>query len=295
MEPCKQFIADPRAPATLPPAGSCDAQAHVFGDPAKYPIGRHSAYPQPEGATVQAMLHMHRAIGVTSGVIVQATPHGTNHAVLHDALAVAGPDYRGVAIIDDNVSDLELRRLHESGVRGARFNFWKQLNMVPTPAGFRRALDRIKEYGWFAKFHSFGEEWLDIKDLLDEVRIPAVIDHMGHIQVQKGMDQPALRLLLDLLARENWWIMVSNAHRISAREDIWQDVVPLAQAFVTAAPDRAIWCTDWPHVQWRRRMPDDAELLEFLDLAVPDAETRRRILVENPARLFGLQSPSGSN
>jgi predicted TIM-barrel fold metal-dependent hydrolase len=118
-----------------------------------------------------------------------------------------------------------------------------------------------------------------------------VIDHMGHPDLKRGLDQPMVRVLLDLLKSENWWVTISNADRFSAAEHGWGDALPLAQRFIEAAPDRAIWCTDWPHVQYTKPMPNDAELLDFLCRAAPDAEQRRKILAANPARLFGLSDP----
>jgi 2-pyrone-4,6-dicarboxylate lactonase len=288
MEQFSKFRADTRKPNEPPPAGSCDCQVHVFGDPAKYPLRSGGAYPPPAEATIDAALQMHRTLGLHRGVIVQATVHGTDHSIVYDALAKAGPNYRGIAIVDDSVSDRELRRLHESGVRGARFNFWKQLNIAPTPESFLRSLDRIKEYGWHAKVHSAGDEWLDLKDLLSKVKSPIVIDHMGHPDLTRGLDQPTVRMLLDLLRNENWWVMISNGDRFSAQKQEWNDALPLAQKLIAAAPDRAIWCTDWPHVQYRKPMPNDAELLEFLYRAAPDQALREKILVDNPARLFGF-------
>jgi len=140
-----KFRDDTRAPAPAPPANSCDCQVHVFGDPRRYPLRKSGAYPPPEDATFEAARRMHRALGVERGVVVQATVHGTNHAILLDALA-GQPNYRGVAIVDDSVSDRDLQRLHDAGVRGARFNFWKFLNIVPTPAEFERSIDRTELY-----------------------------------------------------------------------------------------------------------------------------------------------------
>ena len=120
MEQFSKFRADTRKPEAPPPPGSCDCQVHVFGDPAKYPLRRESAYPPPADATASEALRMHRTLGLDRGVIVQATVHGTNHRILFDALAEAGSSYRGIAIVDDSVTDQDLRRLHEAGVRGAR-------------------------------------------------------------------------------------------------------------------------------------------------------------------------------
>jgi 2-pyrone-4,6-dicarboxylate lactonase len=288
VETFSKFRSDTRAPSKLPPPNSCDAQFHVYGDPERYPTRREAAYPPPADATIDAALQMQKILGIERGVIVQSTAHGTDHRIILDALAKAGPQYRGIAIVDETVSDKELQRLHDAGVRGARFNFWKQLNIAPTPDGFLRSLDRIKAYGWHAKIHSAGAEWLDIKDILTKVKIPAVIDHLGHPDLRLGLDQPAIRMLFDLLRNENWWVLISNADRVSSQQQLWDDVLPLARKLIAAAPDKAIWCTDWPHVQYRKPMPNDAELLEFLYRAAPDPEQQRKILVDNPAKLFGF-------
>ena len=288
MEQYSKFRADTRKPNMALPPDSCDCQIHVFGDLEKYPLRRQSAYPPPPEAVIGEGLRMHRALGLDRGVIVQSTAHGTDHKILFDALAAAGPNYRGVAIVDDNVSDSELLRLHEAGVRGARFNFWKQLNIAPTAEGFLRSIDRIKEYGWHAKVHSAGDEWLELTDLLAKVKIPIVVDHMGHPELRKGLDQPAIKMILDLLRKENWWILVSNGDRVSAEEQGWSDALPFARMLVEASPDRSIWCTDWPHVQYTNPMPNDADLVEFFYRAAPDPVQRRKILVDNPARLLAF-------
>ncbi len=284
MEEYVKFESNTRKPAEPPPPKSFDSQVHVFGPVERYPTRVGAAYVPWADATGDAAERMHRALGIERGVIVQATVYGTDHRALVDALS-GRANYRGVAIIDDSVSDQELRRLHEAGVRGARFNFWKQLKIVPTPEGFKRSVDRISEYGWHARIHAAGDEWLELKGLLSNPRIPMVIDHMGHPDLHRGVDQPVVKVLLDLLKDENWWVMISNADRFSAADRSWDDVMPLAQTLLAAAPDRAIWCTDWPHVQYRKRMPNDAELLEFLFRVAPSAELRRKVLVDNPSRL----------
>jgi len=287
MKEFAKYVSETRAPSRKPPAGAWDCQIHVFGDRAKYPIRAESAYLPFADATIDEAMRMHAALGIAKSVIVQATVHGTDHSILFDSLAHAGGAYRGVAIVNDSVSDDELERLHKAGVRGARFNFWKQLKIAPDHKEFLRSLDRIKQFGWHAKIHSAMDEWLDIKDLLTKIEIPVVIDHLGHPDLRKGLDQPSTRMLLDLLRNENWWVLLSNGDRFSTTESGYDDAVPLIQIFVDKAPDRAIWSTDWPHVQYTKRMPNDAELLELLYKAVPDEAQLKKILVDNPEKLFG--------
>ena len=136
MNVFERFRSDNPKPRFEIPAGSWDCQVHVFGDPARYPVRANAAYTPFPDATIEAALAMNRAIGVSRGVVVQATVHGTNHQILIDALEVAGPSYCGVAIVNDAVSDSDLARMHAAGVRGARFNFWKQLTLPQAPMNF---------------------------------------------------------------------------------------------------------------------------------------------------------------
>ena len=284
----RKFDANTRAPRQAPPQGAVDCQFHVFGNLVQYPPFREGGYAPFPDADIQAALRMHRALGIERGVIVQSTLHGTDHRILFDALAVAGPNYRGVALVDDTVDDAELERLHAAGVRGARFNFWSRLRMAPTPAEFMRAIDRIRPFGWHAKIHAAGDEWLELKELLLRARITVVADHMGHPSAPAPLDAPFLRLLRQMQMEEGWWVIVSNADRCSAQEQGWHDSIPLVRSFWQAAPRRTIWCTDWPHVQYTKPMPNDAELLDLLTDAFPEPEALHDILVRNPASLFGF-------
>lgn len=260
---------------------------HVFGDPARYPLRAGSIYaPQPE-ANLDALLATHRAIGITHGTFVQPTGYGTDHRLLLDALARAH-DYRGIAIVDDSVSDAELAELDAAGVRGARFNFWKFLNIVPDHNVFLRSVDRIRELGWHVRIHAVPDELQEIVDLLDRVRVPIVIDHMANLDVSLGVDHPGARFVLEAIQR-GWWIMVSNGDRFSKSNPPWSDVVPLGKALIAAAPDRVIWGSDWPHLRpVGDQSHDDAAILELLYSYAPELEIRRNILVSNPARLLGM-------
>lgn len=287
MNDYAKFRSDTRKPSEPPPPGSTDAQAHVFGPISRYPTRPGAAYVPDAEANADAVERMHRALGIERGVFVQATAYGTDNRVLIDALK-GRPNYRGIVIMDDDTTDRELQEMDEAGVRGARFNFWKQLKIVPSVASFERSIARIGELGWHARIHAVGEEWIELKDVLSKPKIHMVIDHMGHPHVEDGVDHPALKLLREFLKRENWWVMVSNADRVTSQDKVWSDVAPIARSFLMAAPDRAIWSTDWPHVMYKKPMPNDAELLEFLFSVTPEPELRRKVLVDNPARLHGF-------
>lgn len=270
------------------PSDACDCQIHVFGDTGRYPVRPDAAYTPFADATIDAALAMHQSLGFSRGVIVQSTAHGTDHRILYDALERAGPRYKGVAVINDSVTDKELQRLHDAGVRGARFNFWKQLNLAPSWDEFRRSIDRIKDLGWVAKIHAAGDEWIELEPVLTGLGVPVVVDHFGHLDISKGLDQPAVKLLRTMLESEDWYIMISNGDRYSSMTSGWDDTAAFLKELIALAPDRMIWSSDWPHVQYRKPMPTDTELLELLYRAAPDPAVRRNVLCGTPQKLFGL-------
>jgi 2-pyrone-4,6-dicarboxylate lactonase len=281
------------------PAKSCDAHLHVFGDVQHYPVKNPNAlYQPPQDCDFKAMVALHDATGIDHAVFVQPTIYGTDHSLLHDTLKAAPKGkYRGVAIVDDSVSDAELARLHSVGVRGARFNFGGNFKLAPSTASMRRSIERVKELGWFVKVFGFGDDFLAVQDELKRIEMPAIIDHLGGPDVAKGVSAPVIRMLLDLLKRENWWVLLSNGDLRSKHGAPWDDVVPFGKAFHEAAPDRCMWGTDWPHVH-RFIRPHEAEhdygpayemkRVMLLERYVPDRAARDRALAGNPARFFGF-------
>lgn len=279
-----------RRPERPAPPGACDAQIHVFGDYGRYPLARGRAYDPPQDATIAEALRMRAALGFERAVIVQPTAYGTDHRLLLDALAAA-PHYRGTAIVDDSVSDAELARLHAAGVRGARFNFKAEMGAIPDPEELLRSIRRIAELGWHAKIRSSGEELLGHAALLERIDITVMLDHMGHLDLRRGVDQPAVRLILELLHGRGWWVMLSNADK---HDDApWDNATAVARAFIAAAPDRVVWASDWPHLGYRDKpVPNTADIYGLASRFAPDDATFRRLLVENPARLYGFEPPA---
>lgn len=282
------------------PKNTCDTHLHIFGDARTYPAGNpHALYRPPEDCTFAAMQAMHEALGVDRAVFVQPTIYGTDHRLMHDALKGAPRHkYRGVAIIDDSVSDAELARLDSVGVRGARFNFGGNFRLAPSLDGFRRGLARVRKLGWFLKIFGFGDDFLGVESELRKIDLPAIIDHMGGPDYRRGTTQPAMRLILDLLANGNWWIGLSNGDLRSQTGYPWDDAVEFGRLFYQAAPDRCMWGTDWPHVH-RFIRPDkehsdygadhERKRIALLERYVPDRQARDRVLVDNPARFFGFE------
>ena len=283
---------NPRMPVPAPPAGSCDCQFHIYGDPAQFPPRANAPYPPIESATFNEAQRMHKAIGFSRGVIVHSAIYGSDHRLLLHALEGLNDRdrYRGIGIVDDRVSDKDLERLHAAGVRGARFNFVRFFAMEQREAEVRRSMARIKELGWHARLHVNGEDLLENSALLRSLQdIPMVIDHFGHVGFDGGLDRPGIRWVLDSLKLDNWWMMVSNGNRDSKFDAGWDDALPYGKAFIEAAPDRIVWGTDWPHPQWKKRMMNDAEEVELLYRYVDgDQALLQKILVDNPARLHGF-------
>lgn len=290
MQQYQSFHRNPKTPQPKAPPKSCDSQFHVFGPVERYPIRPGAVYCLPE-ATLEAALAMHKTLGIERGVIVQSTAYGTDFRVLYDALAKAGPNYQGCAVIDDSVSDQELQRLHDAGVRGARFNFWKRLNLVPTPEQFKRSIARVQELGWYAKLNMPVDDLMEMQELFNPLEIKMVIDHFCHPEFERGLHHPSVKFLTNLLGRGNWWMMLSNGDRWSITGKPWDDAVDFAKVYIDAAPDRMIWGSDWPHplVPLDESPKDDGELIELAYRYTDDNEIRRKLFVDNPAKLFGFQ------
>ena len=272
------------------PSGSCDAQFHVYGDRERYPVRHKSPLYEAPFAPLADAMAMHAEIGMERVVLVQATPYTTDHSLLLDSLAELGlARARGIAIIDDSVSDEDLRRLDKAGVRAARFNFQKRLGLVPSFESFHRSVARVRELGWFIKVFAGPAELAEIAPEIARCDLPVVFDHMGHLDFSLGTAQPGFQHLLKLLERDDRWIMLSNGHRGSKAGYPWDDAVPFGRGFYEAAPDRCIWGSDWPHIGSRGgAMPDDRDLVALLRRYLPDAQALEQVLVKNPARLFGF-------
>jgi len=284
------FSFDPntRAPKFPPPPKSCDSQFHVFGSREKYPVRPGTVYEAPEATFAEAR-KMHRILGLERGVIVQSTAYGVDHRAVLDALAEGGNRFRGVGVINDAVSDAELQKLHASGVRGARFNFYKAVNFAPSIESFSRSIERIQEVGWFAKLHLGAGDLIEYDSLFKKLKLNVVIDHMGRPDMAMGAKDPNVLKVVELLKTGNWWVMLSNGHKQSKTGYPWSDAIPIARRYIEAAPERVIWGSDWPHPLSTEKVPNDADLLELLYRYAPEEGERKKILVANPAALFGFE------
>jgi 2-pyrone-4,6-dicarboxylate lactonase len=269
-----------------PPPLACDAHCHVFGPAAKFPYDPKAAY-TPQDAPFEALQQLHSTLGFQRAVIVHASCHGADMRVTLDAIARSGGRYRGTAIIDSSYSEKDFERMHEGGIRAVRFNFVRHLGGRPDMAFFRKTVDRLQALGWHLILHLDAQDLIEFADLFSKLPVPFVIDHMGRIKAADGLEQPPFKTLLGFLKNENAWVKICGAERVSSKGPPFTDAVPFGRALVEAAPDRVLWGTDWPHpnVKW---MPDDAALVDLFPLMAPEPALQRKILVENPARLYGF-------
>jgi len=282
------FDPNPRVPAvTLPPL-ACDSQFHVFGPREIYPVRPHAAYEMP-AATVAAAMKMHRTLGLQRGVIVQPTTYGADHQATLDGIAAAGANYRGCAnaAVFESADDAALAKLHAGGIRGARFSR-QSLGIALSPQAFARATARIRELGWYAKVQPETAGFAGQAAQYEALEVPVLIDHMGRPNVAVGINDPSLKKVLEFLSKGNFWVMLSLAEKISKAGPPWNDVIPIMRALIECAPDRVVWATDWPHPVSTSQPPNEADLVELLYRATDGDEERRRILVDNPAKLFGF-------
>lgn len=276
----------PVKPQVVLPPGACDAHCHVFGPASRFPYAPDRSYTPPD-APVEQLRKLHAHLGISRAVIVHASCHGSDMAVTLDAIATSGNLYRGVAVVEDSVTDAELQRLHDGGIRGIRFNFVKHLGGVPDLKVFYRLLARIKPLGWHIVLHFDAGDLLEQRELLARIDVPFIIDHMGRVKAAEGLEQQPFRALTDLYRHNPLaWIKISGAERVSAGKRPFNDAVPFAQALIAIDAGRLLWGTDWPHPNISKDMPNDGELVNLLAEMCPDVRLRHQILVDNPTRMY---------
>jgi len=279
-----EFLRRRRKPRFKLPPGATDAHCHVFGPGDRFPYAPGRRY-TPADAPKEMLRALHDHLGVSRAVIVQASCHGTDNAAMLDCIASDPARYRGVAIVDDSFADKDFDALHAGGVRGVRFNFVKHLGGAPDMAVFHRVLDRIKHRGWHVVLHLDAPSIAPLSATMRKLPLPFVIDHMGRVPAKDGVDQAPLKALLELARLDNCWIKVCGAERISFPP--YAEAVPIAHAIVQAAPGRVLWGTDFPHPNATHEA-DEADLVDLVPHYAPDAATQKRLLVDNPARLYGF-------
>lgn len=279
------FHPNPSKPKLVLPEGSCDAHCHVFGPAARFPFAPSRTY-TPVDAPWETLAELHVLLGLDRTVLVQASCHGTDNSAMLDAIAKSNGTGRGVAMVGRDVSDDELQRLHAGGVRGIRFNFVTHLGQDADLDSVRELAGRIAPLGWHAVVHFEADRLEALTPALKSLPVPMVIDHMGRIDVTAGLDQPAYVMLLDLMQDPRFWIKVSGSERLTRQGPPYADAAVFGRDLVKRFPDRTLWGTDWPHPNIKKDMPDDGALVDLLASIAPDDAALKRLLVDNPTRLY---------
>jgi predicted TIM-barrel fold metal-dependent hydrolase len=292
--------AQPATPASFEvPRGACDCHTHIHADPAKFPFFPGRVY-TPEMALPEEMAALHQALRMQRVVIVTPSVYGTDNSATLYGMKARGADARGVAVIDDKTPENELDAMARAGVRGIRLNL--ATGGASDPAAgrqrFERAVERVKNRSWHVQLYTNLATISAIRDLVAVSPVPVVFDHFGGARAELGPQQPGFAELLDLVRSGRAYVKISGAYRSSKLAPDYADVVPLAQALIAANPERIVWGTDWPHpnsASGRKATEltplfqiDDGRLLNQLPVWAPDAATRSKILVDNPARLYGF-------
>lgn len=277
----------PRGPRSfVVPLGAVDTHAHVIGLPPAYPLVDARSYTPPE-ASPDAYIAMLDATGMTYGVLVQVSVHGTDNRRMLETLIAHPARLRGIAVMPLGLPDSDYAKARRDGVVGLRLNV-----LYGGGIGFDALADYdalAREMGWHLQFLIDVREFARIASRIARLTVPFVVDHMGHFPTREvPVDDPAFETLAALV-RDGGWVKLSGAYRLSGEGPPYADTVPYARRLVETAADRCLWGSDWPHVaHFDQPMMNVGDLLDTLARWAPDATLRDRILVDNPARLYGF-------
>lgn len=280
---------NPKKPDFTPPPKSCDTHVHVFGPGDVFPYHPMRTYTPPD-ASAEMLFALQDHLGFERTVIVQATCHGPDNTATLAAIAQDPSRFRGVAMIDETYGPKEFEILHEGGIRGVRMSFARHLSGPPDFTRIREVAGIVGPLGWHLELYLESQDVVDNAAELGGLGVPIVIDHMARAKAEDGIDQPGFQLLLGFLKDADFWVKISCAERLSADGPPFHDVIPQAQALIAAAPDRILWGSDWPHPNIVKWMPDDGAMVDLIPLYAPDPADQQKILVDNPARLYGFDA-----
>ena len=281
---------NPSKPRFVPPPGAVDAHCHVFGPMAEFPFSAKAKY-LPEDAGPDMLFALRDHLGFAKNVIVQASCHGTDNSATLDAIAKSNGRARGVAVVDPAISEAELQRLHEGGMRGIRFNFLRRL-VDNAPKDKFLEVSRRLPAGWHVVIYFEADILAELRPFLDAIPVPLVIDHMGRPDVSQGPDGPDMRAFRALLdSREDIWFKPTCPDRLDAIKeggggDPWNAFAEAVRPLVADYPDRCIWGTDWPHPNMQAEVPDDGHLVDMIPRIAPTEGLQRKLLIDNPNALY---------
>lgn len=288
------FHANPSKPTFKVPAGAVDAHCHVFGPAEKFPYHPKRKY-TPCDAGKDQLFALRDHLGFSRNVIVQASCHGTENAALLDALQNAGDLARGVAVVDPAITMEELETMQQNGVRAVRFNFVKRLVDATPKSVFLGVAEKVRQLGWHIVVYFEAPDLEELIPFLQQIKTTIVVDHMGRPDVSKPVQHEDFQRFVRLMAEhDNIWTKVTCPERLTqhpptptdASSEVYHDVIPFARHLVEQFPDRVLWGTDWPHPNMKSHTPNDGHLVDVIPRIAPTAELQRKLLIDNPMRLY---------
>ena len=276
---------NPSKPRYTPPPGAVDAHCHVFGPMVEFPFSAKAKY-LPGDAGPEMLFALRDHLGFAKNVIVQASCHGTDNRATLNAIATSEGNARGVAVVDPAISEDELQRLHEGGIRGIRFNFLTRLVDDAPKDTFLEVSKRLPK-GWHVVIYFEADILEDLRPFMDAIPIPLVIDHMGRPDVTQGPDGADIRAFRTFLeSRPDIHFKPTCPDRLDPTGDPWNRFAEAVAPLVADYPDRCIWGTDWPHPNMQDKVPDDGHLVDMIPRIAPTEELQRKLLVDNPNALY---------
>jgi 2-pyrone-4,6-dicarboxylate lactonase len=286
----RSWALDPSIPRYVPPPDAIDAHCHVFGPAARFPFSGRAKY-LPQDAGPDMLFALRDKMGFARNVIVQASCHGTDNRATLNAIAQSNGKARGVAVVDPAISESDLAALHAGGIRGIRFNFLKRLVDDAPKDKFLEVAARLP-IGWHVVVYFEAADLAELMPLFSSLPTKVVVDHMGRPDVALGVEHPQFQAFVRWMADdENVWSKVSCPERLSLAGPPYDDVVPFQRAIVERFPDRVLWGTDWPHPNLKGHMADDGVLVDQIPKFAVTPELQRKLLVENPLRLYWSAEP----
>ena len=278
---------NPTKPSFVLPAGSVDAHVHVFGPGDQFPFAPERKY-TPCDASKDQLFALRDFLGFDKQVIVQATCHGADNSALLDALEHSNDRARGVVTVRPDVTEAELARMHELGVRGVRFNYVKRLVDPKPDEYYREIIAKIKPLGWHVVLYFEPSDLAEKWDFFNSLGVPLVIDHMGRPDVSQPVDGPEFELFVKFMRQNSSiWCKVSCPDRLSKTgSPLYADVVPFGQRIVEEFSNRVLWGTDWPHPNMKTEMPDDGVLVNYVPSIARTTALQEKLLVHNPTTLY---------
>ncbi|MDB5809696.1 MAG: amidohydrolase 2 [Betaproteobacteria bacterium] len=275
-------------PKLKAPVNACDCHHHIY-DPARFAMVPTPGRPAPSNGSMAEYRLLQKRIGTTRHVIVQPRNYGTENEVTIDALKQANGNARGVAVVLPTISDAELKRFHDAGVRGIRFSIGDPKSRVVQPEMIEPLARRIADMGWHVQFNMEAAQIVELADVLRRLPTPMVFDHLGNPTLPAGTEHASHAIVLGLMDKGKTWVKLSGAYsNTKVGPPDYPDATKIAHAFVKAAPERLVWGSDWPHPTMVDTKPDDAVLFDLMTVWVPDEKMRNRILVNNPESLYGF-------